>query len=117
MAQKVTVSLVDDLDGGQADETVEFALDGVSYQIDLSNENATELREALSGFTASARRAGGRKKPGPRPSKGSSGAASASSSDREQNQAIREWARKRGLKVSDRGRIPSDIVEQYHQAS
>lgn len=117
MAQKVTVSLVDDLDGGQADETVEFALDGVSYQIDLSNENATELREALSGFTASARRAGGRKKPGPRPGKAATNGASSSSSDREQNQAIREWARKRGLKVSDRGRIPSDIVEQYHQAN
>lgn len=119
MAQKVTVSLVDDLDGGQADETVEFALDGVSYQIDLSNQNANELREALSSFATSARRAGGRKKPGPRPggNRASSGSASSSSSDREQNQAIREWARKRGLKVSDRGRIPSDVVEQYHQAN
>ena len=62
MAQKVTVTLVDDLDGGQADETVEFALDGVSYQIDLSNENASELRDALSSYVSSARRAGGRKK-------------------------------------------------------
>lgn len=116
MAQKVTVTLVDDLDGGQADETVEFALDGVSYQIDLSNDNATELRDALGGYVSSARRAGGRKKPGPRP--GSARAASGSpSADREQNQAIREWARKRGLKVSDRGRIPADIVEQYHQAN
>ena len=118
MAQKVTVSLVDDLDGGQADETVEFALDGVSYQIDLSNENAGELRDALSNFTTSARRAGGRKKPGPRPgNKGAQPSGGSTSADREQNQAIREWARKRGLKVSDRGRIPSDIVEQYHQAS
>ena len=117
MAQKVTVSLVDDLDGGQADETVEFALDGVSYQIDLSNDNAHDLREALHNFTSSARRAGGRKKPGPRAGAPKGATASASSSDREQNQAIREWARKRGLKVSDRGRIPSDIVEQYHQAS
>lgn len=116
MAQKVTVSLVDDLDGGQADETVEFALDGVSYQIDLSNENATELREALNGYLSSARRAGGRKKPGPRPSAGGRSTSGQTSADREQNQAIRDWARKRGLKVSDRGRIPADIVDQYHKA-
>ncbi|MER7081246.1 Lsr2 protein [Saccharopolyspora antimicrobica] len=118
MAQKVTVTLVDDLDGGQADETVEFGLDGVSYQIDLSADNAGELRDALANYVSNARRAGGRKKPGPRP--GGAGARSAggsTSADREQNQAIREWARKRGLKVSDRGRIPADIVEQYHQAN
>jgi hypothetical protein len=115
MAQKVTVTLVDDLDGGQAEETVEFALDGVSYQIDLSSDNANELRDALANYVSSARRAGGRKKPGPRPgaARASSGPTSA---DREQNQAIRDWARKRGLKVSDRGRIPADIVEQYHQS-
>lgn len=118
MAQKVTVTLVDDLDGGQADETVEFALDGVSYQIDLSNDNASELRDALSGYVSSARRAGGRKKPGPRPAAAAGRAAGGSTSaDREQNQAIREWARKRGLKVSDRGRIPADIVDQYHKAN
>lgn len=118
MAQKVTVTLVDDLDGGQADETVEFGLDGVSYQIDLSADNAGDLREAMANYVSSARRAGGRKKPGPRPGSGSGRSSSGSTSaDREQNQAIREWARKRGLKVSDRGRIPADIVEQYHQAN
>ncbi|WP_017972949.1 histone-like nucleoid-structuring protein Lsr2 [Actinopolyspora halophila] len=119
MAQKVTVQLVDDLDGGEADETVEFALDGVSYTIDLSNENASELREALSGYLAGARRAGGRKKPGPRAGSSRSSSASSggsTSADREQNQAIREWARKRGMKVSDRGRIPADIVAEYHKA-
>lgn len=124
MAQKVTVDLVDDIDGGQADETVEFALDGVSYQIDLSSDNAAQLRDALSNFVANARRSGGRKKkPGPRKTTtaaGRTGKGSAKSStrgDREQNQAIRDWARKRGLEVSDRGRIPADIVEQYHKAS
>lgn len=121
MAQKVTVNLVDDLDGGQADETVEFALDGVAYQIDLSSDNAAELREALNSFVAHARRAGGRRKPGPRKSGGGAGAGAAKSGgtrgDRAQNKAIREWARKRGLEVSDRGRIPADIVEQYHKAS
>ncbi|MDA3624780.1 Lsr2 family protein [Saccharopolyspora oryzae] len=119
MAQKVTVTLVDDLDGGQADETVEFGLDGVAYQIDLSADNAGELRDALANYVSNARRAGGRKKPGPRPGSGGGRAAAggSTSADREQNQAIREWARKRGLKVSDRGRIPADIVEQYHQAN
>lgn len=119
MAQKVTVNLVDDLDGGQADETVEFGLDGVAYQIDLSNDHAAELRETVSGFVSYARRAGGRKKPGPRRSGGdraSGGAKSGARGDRAQNKAIREWARKRGLDVSDRGRIPADIVEQYHKA-
>ncbi|MGW3468011.1 histone-like nucleoid-structuring protein Lsr2 [Saccharopolyspora sp. NPDC000995] len=117
MAQKVTVTLVDDLDGGQADETVEFGLDGVAYQIDLSVDNAGELRDALANYVSNARRAGGRKKPGPRPGTTARSAGSSTSADREQNQAIREWARKRGLKVSDRGRIPADIVEQYHQAN
>ncbi|MBB5153947.1 histone-like nucleoid-structuring protein Lsr2 [Saccharopolyspora phatthalungensis] len=117
MAQKVTVTLVDDLDGGQADETVEFGLDGVSYQIDLSADNAGELRDALANYVSSARRAGGRKKPGPRPGAAARSGGGSTSADREQNQAIREWARKRGLKVSDRGRIPADIVEQYHQAN
>ena len=116
MAQKVTVTLVDDLDGGQADETVEFGLDGVSYQIDLSAENANELREALANYVSHARRAGGRKKPGPRPGSGGGRSGGGSTSaDREQNQAIRDWARKRGMKVSDRGRIPADVLEAYHQ--
>ena len=119
MAQKVTVNLVDDLDGGQADETVEFGLDGVAYQIDLSADNAADLREAMSGFVSHARRAGGRRKPGPRKGgerAGGGAGKSGTRGDRAQNKAIREWARKRGLEVSDRGRIPADIVDQYHKA-
>lgn len=109
MAQIREIRLVDDLDGQQADETVEFGLDGKNFEIDLSKENATKLREALAEFVASARRLGGRRRSG--------SAASPSrrpSIDREQNQAIREWARKRGMKVSDRGRIPADVLETYH---
>jgi hypothetical protein len=113
MAQKVTVTLVDDLDGSTAEETVEFGLDGVSYTIDLSSGNAGKLRDALSDFVASARRAGGRKRSGPgRPAGVKARPASA---DREQNQAIREWARKQGMKVSDRGRIPAEVLDAYHQ--
>ena len=110
MAQKVTVQLVDDTDGGTADETVEFGLDGKSYEIDLSTTNAEKLRDALHSYVSVARRPGGpRRRPaaggasGPRPKV-----------DREQNAAIREWARERGMKVSDRGRIPAEVLEEYH---
>jgi hypothetical protein len=113
VAQKVTVSLIDDLDGAQADETVEFGLDGKSYEIDLSSGNADKLRDALAAYVAAARRPGGRRRSGG----GNAAAATARrpSVDREQNQAIRDWARKRGMKVSDRGRIPADVLEAYHQ--
>ncbi|SHG70332.1 histone-like nucleoid-structuring protein Lsr2 [Streptoalloteichus hindustanus] len=115
MAQKVTVELVDDLDGTRAEETVEFALDGVGYQIDLSATNAGKLRDALATFVASARRSGGgRKRGGTAPARKGGRPASA---DREQNQAIREWARKRGMKVSERGRISTEVLNAYHQAN
>lgn len=112
MAQKVTVSLIDDLDGDRADETVEFGVDGKNYEIDLSSSNADKLRDALASYVAAARRPGGRRRSG-----GTNAAVVARrpSVDREQNQAIRDWARKRGMKVSDRGRIPADVLDAYHQ--
>ena len=109
MAQKVTVSLVDDLSGSQADETVSFGLDGKTYEIDLSSKNADKLRGALADYVAAARRPGGGRKAS------AASAARRPSVDREQNQAIREWARGKGMKVNDRGRIPSEVVEAYHQ--
>ncbi len=118
MAQKVTVTLVDDLDGGTAEETVEFGVDGVAYEIDLSSDNAVHLRDALAGYVAHARKAGsGQRRRGggggpPRRGGGGSGRAAV---DREQNQAIREWARKNGMNVSDRGRIPAEVLEAYHK--
>lgn len=112
MARKVNVVLVDDLDGGDATESVSFALDGSKYEIDLSEKNASKLRDALAKYVAAARKSG---------RAGSVGAGRTRSTraatptvDREQNQAIRDWAKKKGLKVSDRGRIPAEIVEQYH---
>jgi hypothetical protein len=112
MAQKVMVTLVDDLDGSTAEETVEFGLDGAAYQIDLSSGNADRLREALADYVDHARRSGGRKRITGRAPGGHPRTASA---DREQNQAIREWARKQGLKVSDRGRIPTEVLDAYHK--
>lgn len=112
MAQKVTVQLVDDLDGSVAEETVEFGLDGVSYQIDLSSGNAEKIRDLLADYVSHARRSGrGRRTAGPAPRSRSAAV------DREQNQAIREWARKRGLKVSERGRISAEVLDAYHQAN
>lgn len=116
MAQKVMVSLVDDLDGGTAEETVGFGLDGRSYEIDLSSANAGKLRDALAEFVAAARRAGGGRR-GRRSAAVSAGGASRAAVDREQNQAIRDWARKQGMEVSDRGRIPAEVLEAYHKAS
>lgn len=111
MAQKVQVILVDDVDGGEAVETVTFALDGTAYEIDLSAGNATSLRDAFAPFVASARKAG--RTGGRGSSRGGRGRGS-TTMDREQAAAIRDWARKQGLKVSDRGRIPANIVEQYN---
>lgn len=118
MAQKVTVQLVDDVDGSEAEATVEFGLDGVNYTIDLSTDNAAELRDALATYVASARRTGGRKRTGGKAKSTTSGKSSQAptTSDRERNQAIREWARQQGMQVSDRGRIPSEIVEAYDKA-
>ncbi|MGI8310459.1 histone-like nucleoid-structuring protein Lsr2 [Saccharopolyspora hattusasensis] len=113
MAQKVTVQLVDDVDGTPADSTVEFALDGVSYSIDLSSDNAAKLRDSLASFVASARKTGGRKRAVAKADKPS---ATPTAADRERNQAIREWARNQGMQVSDRGRIPAEVVEAYDNA-
>jgi nucleoid-associated protein Lsr2 len=121
VAQIREIRLVDDLDGEAADETVEFGIDGKSYEIDLSKENAVRLRDALADFVSAARRAGGRRRGGGSAGTGTgSGGAGAApkgraSIDREQNQAIRDWARKRGMKVSDRGRIPAEVLEAYHK--
>ena len=108
MAQKVEVTLVDDLDGGTADETVSFAIDGAQYEIDLSAKNAQKLRDAVTPFVGAGRKAGRTS------TRNTRGGRSSAAVDREQNQAIREWAKKKGLNVSERGRIPAEIVERYH---
>jgi hypothetical protein len=115
MAQQVTVSLVDDLSGSRADETVAFGLDGKFYEIDLSSSNAEKLRDVLAQFVGSARKAGRAARSAAGAGAGVAVSVRPASVDREQNQAIREWARKRGMKVSDRGRIPSEVTEAYHQ--
>ena len=110
MAKQTTVTLIDDIDGGEAEEQIEFAVDGKSYEIDLSAKNSKKLRDVLAPYVAAARRTGGRRTasapaPAVRPV-----------SDRQQNQAIREWATTQGMKISERGRIPSNVLEAYHAA-
>ena len=113
MAKKVTVTLVDEFDGdGPADETVEFSIDGVSYEIYLSAKNAKKLREDLKQWIDAGRRVGGRR----RGRSGGPGRGRASI-DREQSAAIREWARRSGHKVSTRGRIPAEIIDAFHAAT
>ncbi|MFC0505841.1 histone-like nucleoid-structuring protein Lsr2 [Micromonospora costi] len=112
MARKVITVLTDDLDGGKADRTVEFSLDGVAYTIDVSDENAGVLRKALDPYISAGRRIGRG------PVESARGARRATRSggsgmDREQNRAIREWAVENGFKISERGRIPVEVVEAY----
>lgn len=109
MAQKVDVKLIDDLDGSSADATVSFGLDGKDYEIDLSDANASKLRDALAAYVASGRRDGGERKQ--RSAKASPARIAV---DREQNQAIRSWARTHGFKVSVKGRIRAEVLEAYH---
>ncbi len=113
MAQKHIVQLIDDIDGGPAEETVIFSVDGATYEIDLSAKNAAKLRDGLATFVAHGRRGVSRGRPaGPgRRSSGRGGRA-----DREQTQAIREWARKNGHKVGEKGRIPATVLEAYHSS-
>jgi hypothetical protein len=111
VAKQIIHKLVDDLDGGDADETVKFALDGVQYEIDLSKKNASKLRDLFTPYTSAGTRIGrGGLVVGGRAARGRGGAAA----DREQNRAIRAWAKKGGKDISDRGRIPQEIVEEYH---
>ncbi|MFV2018399.1 histone-like nucleoid-structuring protein Lsr2 [Micromonospora sp. LOL_023] len=113
MAKKVITLLTDDLDGSEADRTVEFSLDGVSYTIDLSEKNAGKLRKALDAYIA----AGSRVSRSTAAGRGGRAGFTAppARSDREQNRAIREWAAKNGYAVSERGRIPANVINAYHK--
>lgn len=114
VAQKVQVILVDDLDGGGADETVSFSLDGVSYEIDLTTDNATQLREAFAPWVGHARKVG---RPASRQTRRSSPSGRSSSSGSGASPtAMREWARENGFNVNDRGRISAEVREAYEAA-
>lgn len=104
MATRVTTSLVDDTDGSEAQETVSFALEGTTYEIDLSDQNANKLRDALAPWVSKARKTGGRRR-----SRGD-GAGKADL------KAVRAWAASNHVELSKRGRIPQSVLDQYHAA-
>lgn len=107
MARKVYVQLIDDISGEEAQESVRFSLDGVEYEIDLDEQNASGLRKALGPYIARGRRIRG----------SSVGQRSrAMTSQREQAQRIREWAEANGYSPSSRGRISQDILKAYEEA-
>ena len=112
MSQKTIVQLFDDLDGTSTEDiqTISFVLDGVEYEINLSEDNASKLRDSLTAFIESARRTGGRMKRG---AAAATPPTTGSGRSREQTQAIREWARNNGHDVSERGRIPAAVIEAF----
>ena len=111
MAQIVTRTFIDDIDGSEAERTFNFAVDGTAYEIDLSTANIAEFQSAIGGFLESARKV----KPGTYRYKARSSGTGAKA-DREQLRAIREWARSQGLPVNDRGRISSEIRAKFDAA-
>ncbi len=111
MKQTITITtFVDDLDGSEAEGSVTFSLDGRAYEIDLCEANAEKLREQLAPYIIAGRRLGLVVAPVAR----TGGSQSPVKADREQLAAIREWARKRGHDVKNRGRIPKPILDAYH---
>ena len=111
MAQRTQVILEDDIDGGPADETVTFALQGAQYEIDLNSKNAQKLIKALEPFTTAARKTGGRR------SSSSPGRSTRGGADKAQLAQMREWGKANGYKVSDRGRVSAELQEAYHRAN
>lgn len=108
MARKLHVSMVDDIDGTEAHQSVSFGLDGIEYEIDLSDDRAADLRDSLARFVEYARRTGGRKV------QRSAGGGDESLSDRRvRTQQIRSWARENGYSVSERGRISAEVQEAF----
>jgi nucleoid-associated protein Lsr2 len=110
VAQRTILELVDDLDGGKADETVTFALDGVEFEIDLSADNASRLRDTFAEFVGHARRTGGRKQ------RGAVIVRSTNGNGKPDTQAVREWARSQGETVAERGRVPQALVIRFQEA-
>jgi Lsr2 len=109
MARKIQTLFIDDLDGGEADSTIRFGLDGTDYEIDLSTEHARALRDALERYVTAARRAGGTRRPARNGTKPP--AAGLNTTE------VREWAKAQGIEVKDRGRVPAEVVARFRAAT
>ena len=113
MAQKITTLFIDDIDGGAAEGTVRFALDGTEYEIDLNAKHSEELRSALGRYVTHARKVGGSaRRAGRTAGRASRGAGSVLNTTE-----IRNWARENGYDIKDRGRVPADLVAKYQAAT
>ena len=109
MAQKVHIVLEDDIDGGEATETVSFGLDGTGYEIDLHEQNARALRDALAVYVGHGRKVATGTRRARRPAAAADGSASA--------REMREWARSHGISVTERGRVPAEVREAFEAAN
>ena len=107
MAQRIQTLFIDDIDGGAADGTVRFGLDGADYEIDLSGEHSNELRAALGKYIEHSRKVGGAAR------RASRGRGAANGVD---TAKVREWARGHGYDIKERGRVPAKVVENYQAA-
>lgn len=113
MAQKIQTLFIDDIDGGAAEGTVRFALDGTEYEIDLNAKHSEELRSAIGKYVTHARKVGGgARRAGRAAGRGGRGAGSALNTTE-----IRNWAREQGYDIKDRGRVPADLVAKYQAAT
>ena len=108
MAQKVNIVLVDDIDGSEASSTVSFGLDGTTYEIDLNDKNAGKLRDVLAPYLGHARKVSGGRR-----GRKAAGGSNLGPSPR----LVRDWARSNGYEVSDRGRVPADVIAAYEAAN
>ena len=113
MAQKITTLFIDDIDGGAAEGTVRFALDGTEYEIDLNAKHSEELRSALGRYVSHARKVGGGARRGGR----AAGRAGRGAGSALNTTEIRNWARENGYDIKDRGRVPADLVAKYQAAN
>lgn len=112
VAQKITTLFIDDIDGGDAEGTVRFSLDGTEYEIDLNAQHSEELRSALGKYVTHARKVGGTARRGRVAGRAGRGAASTLNTTE-----IRNWARENGIDIKDRGRVPADVVAKYQAAT
>ena len=112
VAQKIQTLFIDDIDGGEAEGTVRFALDGAEYEIDLSARHSEELRSALGKYVSHARKVGGAARRPVRPGRGAKSANGALNTTE-----VRNWARENGFDIKDRGRVPADLVAKYQAAT
>jgi hypothetical protein len=109
MAQKIQTLFIDDIDGGEAEGTVRFALDGSEYEIDLNGKHSEELHSVLGRYISHARKVGGTARRGV--------ARGSRKSNTVDTVAVRAWAREQGIDIKDRGRVPADVIAKYQAAA